>query len=706
MLEQQLTDISSLINKNIEDYKIESFLSSGSFGTVYLATKNNKKYAIKLFKESYLHEEYKRNGENNRIKREIDIVKSISHDCLIAYEDDFTYEHQGMPHYCLVMEYFEGITLRELLKVRKCLPEEEALFIFSKILEGMSALHHFNIRNEQEQDSYGIIHRDLKPENIMINKKGEIRILDFGISKVIDYTSITATGDRMGTWAYMSPEQIIDSKHISKRSDLYSLGVILYELLTGQLPYKATSSLPELINLIAKEPPIEPRIRNLSISNATENIILKMLEKYPYKRFQSIELLLESLNKKESILSQKQYDLTPRFVLRLHQEKTALDTFLKDGYSNPFVDFPANLQYTQKGLLDLISKKKLIKIIDPATARLAYDVFQDNKGLSSLPYAPKDFNVITPNILNTYEKQRKYVELVLDEQARLNADILLSPFHYVHNSTVIPTIDRNPIAEWLDLDIKLLRESIDYKNANPKLNNKEIYAGICLHAESLSDPKHRDYILNTFSAFDCDGYLIYADCIDNDTNAKTLYNYIKTMQLLQKNTMKPIISGRVNPIGIGLICAGITGFTSGAAKFDKFYEDLYKDDSVGFNIYERYYFPELLSTIGIKSKQPSRLIDITNSIGKCTCPYCKDKSITDVIKASNNKLHFLYSMNNEINEIKKIEPSQRINYFLGRIKLAQTNFRHCEGIFIPKEYAFLNRWKAVFEKLNEDQKNQ
>lgn len=718
MLEQDLIEQNILTGKSVNEYQIVKFLKSGSFGDVYLAEKNGKHYAIKLFKESYVLAEYRRNGENNRIKREIDIIKSIKSDYLISYEDDFIYNHQDTNHYCLVMEYFDGITLRDLLNQKKIMDETEVLGIFSKILLGISDLHNFNTKNLQQQDDYGIIHRDLKPENIMIDANGNIRILDFGVSKIIDYTSITATGTIMGTWAYMSPEQIGDSKHISKRSDLYSLGVILYELLTGVLPYKETNSLPELINYIVNEKPIAPRMRSLSIPNSTENIILKLIEKLPYKRFQSIENLIDSLDQNLIISTNKTYDLTPRFILRLWQEKTALEKFIGEGNSNKYVEFPANLQYTQPGLLKLIqtfgtakqglfklkSSESFIKLVDPATARLAYAGYQDNKGLTQLPYAPDDMNIITPNFLNSYKKQQKYVKQVIDEQHKLGADILLSPFHYVNNTSIIPTVARNPIAEWLDLDIKLLRESIDYKNNSEELKNKEIYAGICLHAESLLDESHRNYILNTFSGINCDGYLIYADCIDNNTNQETLYHFIKTLQTLQKNTLKPVIAGRVNPIGLGLICAGITGFTSGAAQFDSFSEDLYKDTSSGFNLYERYFFPQLLSTIGIRRKEPTKLTAITNALGSCDCPYCKNKEITKIIQSSSNKLHFLYNINREVEIIKEIPPEERIEYFINRIDIAYANYQKTEGIFLPKEYSFLRRWKMVFEKLNEDQK--
>ncbi|WP_315817380.1 protein kinase domain-containing protein [Paraflavitalea speifideaquila] len=120
-----------------------------------------------------------------------------------------------------------GETLEKLIERHGFAYPEKAVTIFKNILEGIKGLH--QIRGND--DNKGIIHRDLKPENIIVH--GEtIKILDYGISKVIDYTALTSTGNFLGSPLYSSPEQITDSKHIDKRSDLYTLGVIFYQMLT------------------------------------------------------------------------------------------------------------------------------------------------------------------------------------------------------------------------------------------------------------------------------------------------------------------------------------------------------------------------------------------------------------------------------------------------------------------------------------------
>ena len=684
----------SITGTTLNGYQILDFIDSGGFGSVYKALKNGDEYAIKIFREDYVLKEFREKGEENRIKREIEIMKSVNHPYLIRYVDDFKETLLDVPSYFLVMEYAKGKTLRKLIS-ENAINESQAIDIFQKILEGIKALH--NIRGDEEDK--GIIHRDLKPENIIVGN-GELKIVDYGISKVIDYTSITTTGNVMGSPVYMSPEQITDSKHIDKRSDLYTLGVILYEMLTQKLPYEF-HSLPELYDKIKNAHPIPPRRWKPLMNNKIENIILKLLEKTPYKRFAKVTLITDAIQSEEIKLTEKVYDLVPKFYLRLWNEKSVLQTFVERNKNKLYVEFPANFQKQQKNLLTLINTPQFEKIIDPATMRLAYPAQQDKKGLQELSYAPPKFQVITPDYLQDNNKKQEYVKQVIDEQFKLGADILVSPYHYIHNTNVPPTQRRNPVAEWFDLDIKLLKESIDYKASVREYDNKQLYAGICLNGDSLLDDRHTTDLLNMFSAFDCDGYFIYVDCIDNSTNGATLYHYIKTLVELQKNTNKPVVAGRLNSLGLGLLCAGVSAYSSGAARFESFYEDLYKEEVIdAYNMYERYYFPQLLGTISIAKKSPLKLQAIMNELGACNCYYCNGKNYLQMIEAPNNKLHFLENIHNEIESIKSIPQPQRIPYFLHRIEEAINNHRRLPDVFKTSDYQHLLNWKEVFEELN------
>lgn len=685
----------NLIGNVINGYHFIGFLGEGGFGSVYEVEKNGQHYAIKVFREAYVLQEYKNSTSNNRIQREIDIMKSVSHPSLIRYIDDFKETINTSTSYFLVMEYAKGPTLREVIDNNLINDINNIIIVFKKIVTAIKALHH--IRGDG--DDTGIIHRDLKPENIIVTENNNVKILDYGISKVIDYTTITSTGQFLGSPLYSSPEQITDSKHLDKRSDLYTLGVIYYELLTKKYPYTDYSNIGALVDQIKNNPPIPPRRYNSTIDNKTENIILKLLEKEPYKRFQKVDLLLDSLNEEEILIAEKLYDLKPKIYFRLYNEKAILTEYIINHNHDIHVDLPINHQYDQKNLLNLLqTNSQFDKICDPATVRFAYDTYTDVKGLNKLPYCPSDYEIITPSYLDTFEKQKQYVQLVIDEQLKVKADILISPYHYSHNTNIIPTVEKNHVAEWFDLDLKLLKESIDYKNYIDPTNTKKLYAGIALNAKSLSDPYHKNKLLNEYSAHDCDGFIIYAEGIDYETSEITLFHYVKTLLQLQENTGKPVIAGRINTMGLGLLCLGITGYSTGTARFESFYEDLYKERSAAYNMYDNYYFPALLRSIAIAKKSPIKYNQIIDNLGSCSCLYCRDKELLDVLKTKNTKLHFLEIMHQETDKIISIDKKQRLDYFKKRIDFAIQNYQKLTHVFKPKDYAYLNTWKKVFSK--------
>ena len=685
----------NITGTTINGYVFNKFIGSGAFGAVYKAEKDGKIYAIKIFREEYVLKEFRKRGDKNRIQREISILKAVNHRYLVKYVDDFTLISQSVPSIFLVMEFAEGRTLRKILDTQGPFDEQQALSIFGRILEGTQHLH--NIRGDEEDK--GIVHRDLHPGNIIIDVAGHIKIIDYGISKIIDYTSITKTGYIIGFPPYMSPEQITDSKNLDKRSDLYTLGIVLYEMLTGKLPYEYLN-LPELVDRIKNQPPTPPRIHKPAISNRLENIILKLLEKEPYQRFTKIEALANSIKQDEIQLTEKEYDLSPKFYSILWNEKSILKEYLQSNKGSLNVILPAHHQYFhQKWMFQLDSMGLFHKMVDPSTFRLAYGTYTNTKGLTKLPYAPGNFQVITPKYLQDYKRQKQYVEDVLSEQLKLGADALLSPFHYTHNTTVPQLSQRNPIAEWFDLDMKLLKESIDYRNE--KAPNKEIYAGICLNGESLNDPLSKRTVLNNFSAFECDGYLFFVDGIERDTSQVTLYNYLDTLIKLQVNTSKPVIAVRVNiGLGLGILCTGVSAFSMGISRFESFTENLYKELSQPYNLYERYYFPDLLSTIAVERKNPTKLAAINDVIGTCQCNYCRGKSVIEVIKNLNSKLHFLHMVNKEVQTLKTLpDVKSRLDYFLRRISKAKEMHKKLTGVFTPQDTAYLNNWEKVFSEL-------
>lgn len=273
-----------MINKQIDGYKIISFIGKGTFGSVYKCDKNGEIYAMKIFSADHIFTEINK-GEDNRITREIEALKIVNSKNVAKYIDNGNFIDNNFNYLYVIMDYIDGLDLEEVMK-DKAFSIDESIDIFQSLLNGISAIHEAKI-----------IHRDLKPANIYLLKNGDIKILDFGLSKLIDFTSITNTGDILGTPLYMSPEQISDSKNIDYRSDFYALGVIFYKLLTNMTPYGNITSREELYYKIQGELPVSIRTYIPTIDNSIDNLITSLLEKANYKRPNTIHEILSYLEK-------------------------------------------------------------------------------------------------------------------------------------------------------------------------------------------------------------------------------------------------------------------------------------------------------------------------------------------------------------------------------------------------------------------------
>ena len=175
--------------------------------------------------------------------------------------------------YYIIMEYVEGKTLKQLLKKRGSLTLSEAIDIMVQLTDGMAHAH----------DSY-IIHRDLKPQNIMIQDDGQIKITDFGIAMALNSTQLTQTNSVMGSVHYLPPEQA-SGKGSTTKSDIYSMGIIFYELLTGKLPFKGENAV-EIALKQMRDPIPSLKEDNPNIPQSIENIILKATAKNPKNRYE------------------------------------------------------------------------------------------------------------------------------------------------------------------------------------------------------------------------------------------------------------------------------------------------------------------------------------------------------------------------------------------------------------------------------------
>ena len=257
-------------------YLVIDKLGRGGMGQVYkvLDQEINESVALKLIKP-----EIAANRETiERFQNEIKIARRISHKNIcrmyhLGREKDTSY---------ITMEYVQGENLKKMIKMTKGMSLGTALSIAQQICQGLAEAHRL-----------GIVHRDLKPQNIMLDEDGGVRVMDFGIASSVETKGATLPGMMIGTPEYMSPEQI-DGGQVDGRSDIYSLGIILYEMLTGKTPFSGDT--PWSVVLKHKnDRPHDPRGINPAIPESMSRVILRCLEKQKEKRYQSAEELLADL---------------------------------------------------------------------------------------------------------------------------------------------------------------------------------------------------------------------------------------------------------------------------------------------------------------------------------------------------------------------------------------------------------------------------
>ncbi len=324
-------------------YQIIEEIGKGGMGKVYKAQdkKIKETVALKLIKPEIASD--KKTIE--RFSNEMKFARKVSHRNVCRMYD--LGEEKGS-HF-ITMEYVPGEDLKGMIRMMGQLGAGKAISIAKQVCEGLEEAHRL-----------GVVHRDLKPSNIMIDKDGNARIMDFGIARSLESKGITGAGVMIGTPEYMSPEQV-EGKEIDQRTDIYSLGVVLYEMLTGRVPFEGDTALTIAVKH-KTEAPQDPREFNTQLSDDLSRVILKCLEKDKNKRYQSAGELLSQLNNLEKGIS-----TTGRIF---PEQKPTAETTSEIRWENsiavlPFVDLSSqrDQEYFCDGMTDEIILK-LSKLTD------------------------------------------------------------------------------------------------------------------------------------------------------------------------------------------------------------------------------------------------------------------------------------------------------------------------------------------------------
>ena len=264
-----------MIGETVSHYKIVEKLGEGGNGIVYKAedTKLKRTVALKFLRDEVLEGE----EQKARFLREAQVEAALNHpNICTVYEID---EVEGRPF--IAMECVEGKSIRQKV-ASSPLKLDEALDVATQAAQGLQAAH-------QKQ----VVHRDIKSANIMLTEQGQVKIMDFGLAHLGDRSLLTKTGSKLGTPAYMSPEQTLGKK-VDLRSDIWSLGVVIYETVAGQLPFKGEVEAAVAYAIVNEEPEPLTGIR-LGVPIELDRIVAKALAKSPDERYQHVDELMVDL---------------------------------------------------------------------------------------------------------------------------------------------------------------------------------------------------------------------------------------------------------------------------------------------------------------------------------------------------------------------------------------------------------------------------
>lgn len=297
-----------LVGQNLGPFHIVKELGSGAMGTVYLATyeKTNQPMAIKIMAPGLVANE----AAVARFEREANILKQLRHPNIVRLLG--VGKTAGLRYYA--MEYVEGESLdRTVLRRGGKLGWEEVVGLGIQLCAALQHAH-----------EKGVVHRDLKPSNLMLLKDGTLKLTDFGIAKDLDVTALTGANCTVGTAAYMSPEQCRGDRDLTFKSDLYSLGVVFYELLTGQKPFQAENAMDMFLCHVGAMPE-RPSRKEMTIPIFLDTLILQLMEKKPEDRPRDANAVAESLErikeKVEASQSAGEDSLKARRIDRLSENR-------------------------------------------------------------------------------------------------------------------------------------------------------------------------------------------------------------------------------------------------------------------------------------------------------------------------------------------------------------------------------------------------
>lgn len=663
---------------DVAGYQLGRVLGVGAFGETYEATKGNRRVALKLIKEQAMQMGF----DSHRFEREVRALKKALGPHVVKFIEEGTAQVGNEMRYYIALEYLEGQDLAHAFRAASMNFDETRLKrVLVQIVQGLETIHQQNI-----------IHRDLKPENVFLTAQDHVKLLDFGLVKMLDYTTLTVNpGQPIGTPLYIAPE-ILRAQTVDYRADFYSLGVLIYHLVTnGRYPFMAQTPF-ELYARVVNDPPMPPTRYNTSLSSEFENLILTLLAKEPYERAFNHSELIHAIQSTPVAVPRTliQPPLpTPSYVKKcyihvLHTEKAVVTGFVDNGGTLDGIIYQASFLPRYRNAVSEFCDRSIPLIFDPVTYRLAYASFAQTEGLRNLPYVPDPNSIITPQTFQSLQAIQAYAQGVINWQVSHGCDILWAPFHF----------GRDLGSAWIDVDIKLIEEAKAY--AARVTPNKPVYAGICAGLETYTIADNRVALLNRYSRTRPDGFFFFMDNFNEKTPNPLIVDAYRQLLHLFQRLGKPVFACRVGTVGLGLLASGVDGITNGIASLTSFSEnELLVNRMQGYEMEIKYYIPGLLLSLPVKVAQ-----DLLNNNRyrhlRCNCPFCRQGNLQVAAKA-----HFLNCRTAEVADLNSFTcTADRLKWFRDKTTAA---IAECDKIrkdaiidLKPAAYSHLKVWLQVF----------
>jgi eukaryotic-like serine/threonine-protein kinase len=616
----------------------------GGFGAAFEARHGGKRFVVKVF-----HADLVEDIDLERLRREVRAMEKLdAHPNIVPYVDSGEEEDSGRAYHYIVMPYIESKTLREVLEeAGGRLPPGQVRQIARQIATGLNALH-----------EAGIVHRDLKPTNILICQDRTVRLLDFGVAKFLDYTSLTQHGQFVGTLQYAAPEQLRNETETG--TDLWALGVVIYEMLAGRRPFRG--QMLELMHAILNEDPELASSFAADVPDDLDRLVVRLLEKEPFDRPQTARDVIAALQPsavaavRSTTVEPYARDAAPILLVRGGSEAAPLIDACVAGLNPSGLVMPITERHAVGDVRRAAKEYGVPYTVDPLVFRLAFPNFSSVKGLRGRSYAPLDrLTPYQPEDLRPLDEARRVAHGAIDEQEECGADF------YFSASFAIRDLDD----KWLVRDAKLLELSLAHASAY----GKPLIATLELPLEALSTPEAQIRLANRLARGQPSALLVNFDRLEIGSTPPQLFWAIRLMLLLQDGGA-PALLGRAGPLRHLFPAFGIAGIEDGLGRYGGFRLSDFSGDRRPFGKHPpRFEFPSLLESLPV-DKALAVLSSGLVPEADCDCRACS-RAGSRCDQLATTYLHNAEMLKREAHALAALAPAERLE----RLERAIANAR-------------------------------